>query len=93
MNVLHKKSDNKGVFYIEVDGLKKAEMTYVMAGETKMIIDHTEVLAELSGKGAGKMLVEKAVEYARKNGIKILPLCTFAKTVFEKTPDYNDVLF
>ncbi|MBK7182038.1 MAG: N-acetyltransferase [Bacteroidetes bacterium] len=93
MNVQHKKSDNKGVFYIEVDGLKKAEMTYVMAGETKMIIDHTEVLAELSGKGAGKMLVEKAVEYARKNGIKILPLCTFAKTVFEKTPDYNDVLF
>ncbi len=93
MNVLHKKSDNKGVFYIEVDGLKKAEMTYVMAGETKMIIDHTEVLAELSGKGAGKMLVEKAVEYARKNGIKILPLCTFARTVFEKTPDYNDVLF
>jgi predicted GNAT family acetyltransferase len=93
MNVQHKKSDNKGVFYIEIDGLKKAEMTYVMAGETKMIIDHTEVLAELSGKGAGKMLVEKAVEYARENKIKILPLCTFAKAVFEKTPDYNDVLF
>ncbi len=93
MNIQHKKNGNKGVFYIEIDDLKKAEMTYVMAGETKMIIDHTEVLAELSGKGAGKMLVEKAVEYARKNGIKILPLCTFAKTVFEKTPDYNDVLF
>jgi hypothetical protein len=93
MNVLHKKSDNKGVFYIEIEGLKKAEMTYVMAGETKMIIDHTEVLSELSGTGAGKMLVEKAVEYARENRIKILPLCSFAKAVFEKTPSYTDVLF
>lgn len=93
MNIQHKKSDNNGVFYIEVDGLKKAEMTYVMAGETKMIIDHTEVLAELSGTGAGKMLVEKAVEYARENKIKILPLCSFAKAVFEKTPSYSDVLF
>ncbi len=93
MNVQHKKSHNKGVFYIESDGLKKAEMTYVMAGETKMIIDHTEVLAELSGKGAGKMLVEKAVDYARENKIKILPLCTFAKAVFDKTTSYTDVLF
>jgi predicted GNAT family acetyltransferase len=32
------------------------------------------------------------VESVRKKGIKIVPLCPFAKSVFEKTPELNDVL-
>ena len=32
-----------------------------------------------------------AVESARKEGIKILPLCPFARSVFEKTPEFADV--
>jgi predicted GNAT family acetyltransferase len=45
-----------------------------------------------NGKGFGKMMVMKAVEYAREKGIKILPLCPFAKSVFDKTPEISDVL-
>jgi hypothetical protein len=37
-------------------------------------------------------MVLKAVEYARENGIKIIPLCPFAKSVFDKTPEIRDVL-
>jgi len=36
--------------------------------------------------------VAAAVDYARTNGWKILPLCPFAKSVFDKTPEYADVL-
>tara|TARA_R110002073_G_scaffold279026_1_gene443014 strand:+ start:277642 stop:277755 length:114 start_codon:yes stop_codon:yes gene_type:complete len=37
--------------------------------------------------------VLKAVEFAREKGLKILPLCPFAKKVFNTTDELNDVLF
>ena len=61
-------------------------------GHEMIIIDHTEVSDRLRGKGAGLQLVTAAVDYARENKIKILPLCTFAKSVFDRTPTFHDVL-
>jgi len=82
----------KGFFYIEVEGKQEAMMTFVFAGEDKIIIDHTEVNPGNEGKGFGKKMVAKAVEYARENKIKIIPLCPFAKSVFDKVAEFRDVL-
>ncbi|MEQ1588435.1 MAG: GNAT family N-acetyltransferase [Cyclobacteriaceae bacterium] len=65
---------SKGAFIIKVNNKRLAEMTYSKAGDKLIIIDHTEVSDALRGKGAGKQLVTAAVEYVRKNQIKILPL-------------------
>lgn len=81
-----------GAFYIEADGKQEAMMTFVFAGEDKIIIDHTEVNPGNEGKGFGKKMVTKAVAFARNKGIKIIPLCPFAKSVFDKTPEFRDVL-
>ena len=35
-------NDKNGFFYIDVDGKHEAMMTFVFAGEDKIIIDHTE---------------------------------------------------
>jgi predicted GNAT family acetyltransferase len=35
----------------------------------------------------------EAVQYARENNLKILPLCPFAKSVFDKTEEIQDLLF
>ena len=85
-------NDNKGAFYIEVEGKQEALMTFVFAGEDKIIIDHTEVNPGNEGKGFGKKMVTKAVEFAREKGIRILSICPFAKSVFDKTPEFRDVL-
>jgi predicted GNAT family acetyltransferase len=85
-------NDKNGYFYIEVNEKQEALMTFVFAGSDKIIIDHTEVNPGNNGKGFGKKMVVKAVEYARENGIKIIPLCPFAKSVFDKNPEFNDVL-
>ena len=87
-----KVNDKNGVFYIDVDGQHEAMMTFVFAGEDKIIIDHTEVKPGNEGKGFGKKMVTKSVEFAREKGIKIIPLCPFAKSVFDKTPEFSDVL-
>lgn len=85
-------NDRRGFFYIEENGKTEAKMTFVFAGPEKIIIDHTEVNEGNNGKGFGKKMVAKAVEYAREKGIKIIPLCPFAKKVFDKTPEFSDVL-
>jgi predicted GNAT family acetyltransferase len=65
-------------------------MTYSLAGNI-IIIDHTEVHAALRGTGAGAKLVAAAVEWARTERRQIMPLCPFAKAVFERAPEYADV--
>lgn len=93
MDIKHKSEGNKGKFFIEKEGIIIAEMTYVWAGETRIIIDHTEVDESLKGQGVGKKLVTEAVYFAREKGIKIMPLCPFAQAVFDKEKDFKDVLF
>lgn len=82
----------KGAFFIEENGEWLAEMTYVRAGESKIIIDHTEVDDSLKGNGVGKDLVAEGVKFARENNLKIVATCTFAKAELEKHPEYADVL-
>ena len=93
MEVQHNGTDKNGLFYIEDDGRQIATMTYVFAGGEKFIIEHTEVHPSFEGKGLGRKLVQAGVDFAREKGLKILPLCSYAKRVFDKTPEYKDVLF
>lgn len=81
----------KGRFVIYEDDEFAGEMTYVWAGESRFIIDHTAVEGNYSGRGLGKQLVMAAVAYARNNHLKILPLCPFAKKVFDKDGSIQDV--
>ena len=83
---------NKGFFIATDNGKEAGVMTYSPAGDDKIIIDHTEVPQEFSGKGIGKKLVMAAVDYVRENKIKIIPLCTYAKSVFDKDKEIHDVL-
>jgi uncharacterized protein len=92
MQIQHSRQGDKGHFFVETDQLLLADMVYTMAGTSTMIIEHTEVSDELRGKNAGYQLVSTAVDYARKNNIRIIPLCPFANSVFKKQPEFADVL-
>jgi len=92
MEVLQEDNGKKGRFYMLENGNLEAEMTYTWAGVQRIIIDHTEVSEVLKGKSAGKQMLMKAVSFAREKGIKIIPLCPFANSVFQKTPEIRDVL-
>nr|WP_306267996.1 GNAT family N-acetyltransferase [Pararhizobium sp. IMCC3301] len=96
--IVFSEGDSKGVFslYAPKDGhdgpVKSGEMTVSKAGETTWIIDHTGVDDAMKGTGAAVALVKRGVELARERGLKIIPLCSYAKVQFQRYSEYQDVL-
>ena len=92
LEVRHLPTPTRGAFVIERDGRRLAEMTYVRAGASRVIIDHTDVRDALRGEGAGMRLLEVAVEWARAEKLKVIATCPFAKAMLERNPALQDVL-
>ena len=89
--ITHRRDGHRGAFVIDRAGRTLAELAYTVGGAV-VILEHTEVDSALRGTGAGARLVKAAVEWARAEKKQLMPLCPFAKSVFDKTPDYGDVL-
>lgn len=88
--IQHNETDKK--FEIFQDGKSAGFMTYTWAGDDKFIIDHTEVGEQYGGLGLGKKLVEAGVNFAKEKGVKIIPLCPFAKAAIQKNSDWQDLV-
>ncbi|EPL0814789.1 GNAT family N-acetyltransferase, partial [Acinetobacter baumannii] len=68
------------------------EMTYTWAGESMLIIDATDVNENYRGQGVGRQLLDALVAFVREKDVKVIPLCPYAKSVFDKDPSIGDVL-
>lgn len=76
----------------DAEGKEAGEVTYSKAGDSVLIIDHTGVDEAHRGQGLAAKLVNKVVEKAKKEDLKIMPLCPFAKKEFDENADYKEVL-
>lgn len=89
--ITREETESKGRYALTLDG-HTAELTYSRLGSAAIILDHTGVPDALRGRGAGQALVARAVADARNEGIKIVPLCPFAKAQIARHDDWQDVL-
>ena len=87
----HKEEENKGSFLFYDQEKLAAEMSYSKANNF-IIIDHTSVEADYRNRDLGYRLVDEIVEFAREKNIKVMPLCPFAASVFQKNEEIRDVL-
>jgi predicted GNAT family acetyltransferase len=93
MHIQHKEDEKRGMFFIPGEGADYlAELVYNHKEEETMVIEHTGVDEKLRGQNIGCQLVQAAVEHARTNNMKIVPLCTFAKAIIDKKAEFGDVL-
>ena len=46
----------------------------------------------LKGQGAGRQLLDALVAWVRSTDTKVIALCPFAKSQFDKDPSIRDVL-
>ena len=60
--------------------------------DDRIVYDHTIVPSELGGKGVGSALVKHALDYARNEGKKVVPTCSFVASYINKHAEYQDLL-
>ena len=89
--IAHEESGHRGAFFVEQDGKRVAEMTYSRANASLVIIDHTEVAANLRGQGVGRRLLDAAVSWAHEMHTRIRTTCPFAGAQFAKDRSIRDV--
>jgi len=57
-----------------------------------LFLIHTEVPAALKGKGAGTAIVLKALQYAKNNNYKIVPICPFVQSYLKRHKEWNEIV-
>ena len=91
MEIQQKESAGQGLFFVMQEGKRVAALAYDKE-DNSITIEHTEVDKSLRGQNIGQQLVEFAVQWARENNLKVSPICPFAKVLFDKNPEWKDVL-
>lgn len=81
---------DKKQFELEADG-HIARIEYIIMAN-KILLTHTEVPAELEGKGIGSKIVKLAFEEIEKRGLKLIPLCPFVAKYLTKHPEWKKIL-
>lgn len=80
-----------GSFFITGEDKHLAEMEISISRDI-LTAYHTEVLPGSEGKGLAKKLLAAMVEHARKNSLKVIPLCPYVHAQFKRHPDeYADI--
>jgi predicted GNAT family acetyltransferase len=57
-----------------------------------LTILHTEVPKALEGRGIGSALIRGVLDTARRQELKVIAVCPFAKSYIERHPEYADLL-
>jgi len=77
-------------FTVQMDG-HEAELVYVPEDGAIAIV-HTGVPTEIGGLGVAADLVKAALEFARAQGLKVAPRCSYAEAYVRKHREYDDLL-
>ena len=91
--ITHSEANNKGRYEVRFGaGTEPAELTYTRKGPHTIIANHTFVPDALRGRGIAEALVRRLVADARKGDYRIVPLCPYVKALYEKHPEWSDVM-
>jgi predicted GNAT family acetyltransferase len=79
-----------GRFQLEKDGLL-CELDYRLE-PGRIVFTHTGVPPALEGQGLASRLARAGLDYARAQGLKVVPACSFMENYLAKHPEYQDLV-
>jgi predicted GNAT family acetyltransferase len=86
--VIHNEEAHR--FETQVDGLR-ALMSYRRFPD-RLVVTHTEVPPSLEGHGLAGKLARTALDFARANHLRIVPLCRYLAGFLRKHSEYHELL-
>ena len=87
VDIHHDRSGHR--FETRVDGVP-CVLDYQLAGNV-MTLTHTDVPAEVGGRGIASALVQAAINTARAEGWKVVPACSYAASWLDRHPEAADL--
>ena len=84
-------SEHNDSFHAVHNGKIVGEITYIRVGIDKLIIDYTNVEPEYRNQHVGLTLVRNVANMARKQKRHVITLCPFARAMFNKYSEFDDI--
>ena len=89
-NVVVENNEAAKRFEARVDG--KVAFIQYRYEKDRIVMIHTEVPDSLGGRGLAGKLAHAALEYARAEGLKVVPLCPYVASYIRKHPEYQSLV-
>jgi len=77
-------------FEASVDGLRSL-LAYRLFPD-RIVLHHTEVPPPIEGQGMAAKLTRAALDFARANHLRVVPLCPYVSGFLRKHREYHDLL-
>ncbi len=87
INVIH--NTDRSRFEATIDGLLC--VADYQLGNGVMAMTHTVVPSALEGRGIAAALVSTALDWAREQGYKVSPVCSYVRVYMKRHPETQDL--
>ena len=67
-----------------------SKLDYIQDGKN-FVITHVGVHPELRGQGVAGKITQVALEYAKANSLRVIPMCSYAAAYIRRNPQYADL--
>lgn len=84
LKVIHNEAEH--CFELFVDGYR-AYLDYRPLNETQLDYCHTFVPETLRGKGVAALLTRAALDYAKEQGLEVIPSCVYVEAYVKRKHD------
>jgi predicted GNAT family acetyltransferase len=92
LSVEREDSPGHGRYVIYLPGDLEAEMTFRKLGDGVIVIDHTYTPPEFRGRNIAAKLMDRTIADARRDKVRIRPVCSYAVAQFRRHPEWADLL-
>jgi len=87
IEVTHNPAENR--FEAWVEG-KLSKLDYSKNGDTIMMT-HVGVPVEFRGQGLAAAITKTALEYAKSNSLRVIPICPYVASYIRRNPQYTEL--
>jgi predicted GNAT family acetyltransferase len=83
-------NEDRSAFEATVDG-RRCELHYSRLDGSTVAFDHTYVPPDLRGRGIAAELTVRALAWARAEGLRVVPSCSYVSAFMAQHPEWEDV--
>jgi uncharacterized protein len=87
LEIIHNAAENR--FETWIDG-QLSKLDYMLDGDT-IVMTHVGVYPEYRGQGVAGKLTQVALEYAKENSLRVIPMCPYIAAYIRRNPQYIEL--